>query len=79
MRAAFTIDGVHPNAAGYAAMAPVAEAALARALAAPAPRPPRHRVLAASSRDQRRAAPRTPEESPQRAGTIVARQSPPKA
>ena len=38
MRAAFTIDGVHPNAAGYAAMAPVAEAALAQALAAPAPR-----------------------------------------
>jgi len=35
MRAAFTIDGVHPNAAGYAAMAPVAEAALAQALAAP--------------------------------------------
>jgi lysophospholipase L1-like esterase len=38
MRAAFTIDGVHPNAAGYAAMAPVVEAALAQALATPAPR-----------------------------------------
>ena len=38
MRAAFTADGVHPNAAGYAAMAPVAEAAFAHALAGPAPR-----------------------------------------
>uniref|UniRef100_UPI0035CC4521 GDSL-type esterase/lipase family protein n=1 Tax=uncultured Sphingomonas sp. TaxID=158754 RepID=UPI0035CC4521 len=38
-RAAFTYDGVHPNAAGYAAMAPVAEAAIRAALAKPAPRP----------------------------------------
>lgn len=32
LRAAFTRDGVHPGAAGYAAMRPVAEAALAEAL-----------------------------------------------
>ena len=32
-------DGVHPNAQGYAAMAPVAEAAIKKALASPAPRP----------------------------------------
>lgn len=38
MRASFTTDGVHPNAAGYAAMAPVANAAIRRALARPAPR-----------------------------------------
>lgn len=36
-RAAFTVDGVHPNEAGYAAMAPVAEAAIRDALARPAP------------------------------------------
>ena len=34
MKAAFTADGVHPNAAGYAAMRPVAEHALAAALKA---------------------------------------------
>ena len=33
MRAAFSEDGVHPNAAGYAAMRPVAEAAIRHALA----------------------------------------------
>ena len=32
MKPAFTSDGVHPNAAGYAAMEPVARAALAAAL-----------------------------------------------
>ena len=31
MRAELADDGVHPNAAGYAAMAPVARAALAQA------------------------------------------------
>lgn len=36
-RAAFTVDGVHPNERGYAAMAPVAEAAIREALARPAP------------------------------------------
>jgi lysophospholipase L1-like esterase len=35
---AFGTDGVHPNAAGYAAMAPVADAAIKRALAKPQPR-----------------------------------------
>ncbi|WP_241490818.1 SGNH/GDSL hydrolase family protein [Sphingomonas sanguinis] len=35
---AYGTDGVHPNAAGYAAMAPVAEAAIKRALATPQPR-----------------------------------------
>ena len=38
LRASLTYDGVHPNKAGYAVMAPVAEAAIRRALAAPAPR-----------------------------------------
>ena len=38
MRTSLTGDGVHPNEAGYAAMAPVAEAAIRRALAGPAPR-----------------------------------------
>ena len=38
MRASLTDDGVHPNKAGYAAMAPVAEAAIRRALEAPPPR-----------------------------------------
>jgi lysophospholipase L1-like esterase len=33
LRASLTYDGVHPNAAGYAAMAPVAEDAFRRALA----------------------------------------------
>lgn len=33
MRASLTYDGVHPNEAGYAAMAPVAEVAIRRALA----------------------------------------------
>lgn len=37
-RASLTYDGVHPNKAGYAAMAPVAEAAIRAALAKPAPR-----------------------------------------
>lgn len=32
LRAELTRDGVHPNAAGYAVMAPLAEAAIARAL-----------------------------------------------
>jgi lysophospholipase L1-like esterase len=32
MKAALTIDGVHPNEAGYAVMAPLAEAAIAEAL-----------------------------------------------
>ncbi len=35
---AYGTDGVHPNAAGYAAMAPVADAAIKRALAKPQPR-----------------------------------------
>jgi lysophospholipase L1-like esterase len=33
LRAELTRDGVHPNAAGYAVMSPLAEAAIARALA----------------------------------------------
>lgn len=37
MRTALTYDGVHPNAAGYAFMGPVAEAAIRQALAKPAP------------------------------------------
>jgi lysophospholipase L1-like esterase len=37
-RADLAYDGVHPNARGYAVMAPVAEAAIKKALAAPAPR-----------------------------------------
>jgi lysophospholipase L1-like esterase len=32
MKAALTIDGVHPNESGYAVMAPLAEAAIAKAL-----------------------------------------------
>jgi lysophospholipase L1-like esterase len=32
MKAALTIDGVHPNEAGYGVMAPLAEAAIAKAL-----------------------------------------------
>ena len=32
MKAALTIDGVHPNEAGYAVMAPLAEAAITKAL-----------------------------------------------
>ena len=35
LRAELTSDGVHPNAAGYALMAPLAEAAVARALSLP--------------------------------------------
>lgn len=35
MKAALTLDGVHPNAAGYAVMTPLAEAAIATALAKP--------------------------------------------
>lgn len=35
---AYGTDGVHPNAAGYAAMAPVADAAIKQALAKPQPR-----------------------------------------
>lgn len=38
LRAALTYDGVHPNAAGYRVMAPVADAAIRAALARPAPR-----------------------------------------
>lgn len=38
LRASLTYDGVHPNKAGYAVMAPVAERAIRAALAAPAPR-----------------------------------------
>ncbi|MDQ1159158.1 lysophospholipase L1-like esterase [Sphingomonas sp. SORGH_AS 950] len=38
-RASLTYDGVHPNEAGYAVMAPVAEAAIRTALARPAPKP----------------------------------------
>ncbi len=37
MRASLTYDGVHPNRAGYAAMEPVATAAIRAALARPAP------------------------------------------
>lgn len=37
LRASLTYDGVHPNKAGYAAMAPVAEAAIRATLAKPAP------------------------------------------
>jgi lysophospholipase L1-like esterase len=32
MRAGLSSDGVHPDAAGYALMAPLAEAAIAQAL-----------------------------------------------
>jgi lysophospholipase L1-like esterase len=39
LRAAMTYDGVHPNKAGYTAMAPVAEAAIRAAMARPAPKP----------------------------------------
>lgn len=35
MKAALTVDGVHPNEAGYAVMAPLAEAAIATALGRP--------------------------------------------
>ena len=38
LRADYGTDGVHPNEAGYAAMAPVAEAAIKAALAKPAPK-----------------------------------------
>lgn len=38
LRASLTYDGVHPNKAGYAVMAPVAEAAIRAAMARPAPR-----------------------------------------
>jgi lysophospholipase L1-like esterase len=38
-RAAFTYDGVHPNEAGYATMAPVAETAIRAALSEPAAKP----------------------------------------
>jgi lysophospholipase L1-like esterase len=38
MRAGLSSDHVHPTKAGYAVMAPVAEAAIRRALAMPAPR-----------------------------------------
>ena len=37
MQPRFTSDGVHPNKAGYAAMAPTAEAAIRAVLATPAP------------------------------------------
>jgi lysophospholipase L1-like esterase len=37
LRASLTYDGVHPNKAGYVAMAPVAEAAIRAAMARPAP------------------------------------------
>jgi lysophospholipase L1-like esterase len=37
LHASLTYDGVHPNKAGYAAMAPVAEAAIKAAMARPAP------------------------------------------
>nr|WP_151953244.1 SGNH/GDSL hydrolase family protein [Sphingomonas sp. EC-HK361] len=37
LRATLTYDGVHPNEAGYAAMAPVAERAIRTALSKPAP------------------------------------------
>ncbi|NYD91769.1 lysophospholipase L1-like esterase [Sphingomonas melonis] len=39
LKADWTYDGVHPNEAGYAVMAPVAEAAIRTAIAKPAPRP----------------------------------------
>lgn len=38
LKAAWTYDGVHPNKAGYAVMAPVAEAAIRSAMAKPAPK-----------------------------------------
>jgi lysophospholipase L1-like esterase len=38
LRSTLTYDGVHPNEAGYAAMAPVAERAIRAALSRPAPR-----------------------------------------
>lgn len=38
LKPALTYDGVHPNAAGYRAMAPVADAAIRTALAGPAPK-----------------------------------------
>ncbi|RZM37323.1 MAG: GDSL family lipase [Sphingomonas sp.] len=39
LKADWTYDGVHPNEAGYAVMAPVAEAAIRTAIAKTAPRP----------------------------------------
>jgi lysophospholipase L1-like esterase len=33
MKPGLSVDGVHPNAAGYAIMAPLAEAGIAKALA----------------------------------------------
>jgi lysophospholipase L1-like esterase len=39
LKADWTKDGVHPNKAGYAVMAPVAEAAIRAAMARPAPTP----------------------------------------
>jgi lysophospholipase L1-like esterase len=38
LKASWTYDGVHPNKAGYAVMAPVAEAAIRSAMAKPAPK-----------------------------------------
>ena len=38
LEAGLTNDGLHPNAVGYARMTPIAAAAIARALRAPAPR-----------------------------------------
>ena len=35
MKPGLSVEGVHPTAAGYAVMAPVANAAIVRALAAP--------------------------------------------
>ena len=39
LRRELSNDGLHPNAAGYAVMTPLAQAAIDRALAAPAPSP----------------------------------------
>jgi len=41
MKGEFSPDGVHPNPAAYAAMTPLARAAIARAMAQPARRTPR--------------------------------------
>ena len=37
MRPGFTLDGVHPNDAGFAVMEPLARAAVAKALTQPRP------------------------------------------
>lgn len=49
LRQGLTVDGLVPNAAGYALMAPLAEAAIAKALAGPPPRVSAYRPLPAGA------------------------------